>query len=296
MAFTESFRTTRTLVESDGVQLNVLHAGNADGPPVVFVHGYPDTLEVWMPTIARLVDDFHCIAYDVRGAGRSTAPDATEGYRMSHLSNDLVSVIGSTDADRVHLVGHDWGSAQCWDAVLRAGTDRRLRGRLASYTSISGPSAGHFQAWVRRSRRGDWRQRRDLVRQLSRSWYMAWFQVPRLPELGVRATLAGPAWLRNHYGLRHTAPTIGKDAVNGLGIYRANLRDRSQERQPLTTDLPIQLVVPLRDPFLLPAVYDDLPLWCSNLVRHDIDAGHWVQRTHPDQLADWIGDFVRTHV
>ena len=54
-------------------------------------------------------------------------------------------------------------------------------------------------------------------------------------------------------------------------------------------------IVPLRDPFLTPAVYDDLPQLCSDLTRHDIDAGHWVQQSHPDEVAWLIRDFAGAH-
>lgn len=286
----------RSSVEGDGLELNVVSAGPKDGTCIVFVHGYPDTSRVWTETVARLTGEFRCIAYDVRGAGGSDAPATIEGYRMPHLVSDLASVIDWVSPDApVHLVGHDWGSATCWDAVLRSATDRRLRGRIASYTSIGGSGRGHLSAWMHKSRRGDWRQRLDYVRQVRRFWYMLWFQVPGLPEIGVRATLAAPGWMRRHYGLGEPAPTIGRDAVNGLGLYRANVRDHSAERHPLQTDIPVQLIVAMRDPFTLPTVYDDLALWCSDLTRHDIDAGHWVQHSDPDRVAGWIGDFVRAN-
>lgn len=286
-------RHVRYSVEGDGLDLNVVRAGQEGAPCVVFVHGYPDTHRVWVPTMARLVQALDLVAYDVRGAGESDAPSSVEGYRIPHLVNDLIAVVDWVSPDApVHLVGHDWGSAVCWDAVLRAGTDRQLRGRIASYTSISGPSRGHFAAWMNKSRHGDRRQRLDMARQLRRSWYMLWFQVPRLPEVGLRALLAGPPWVRGHYGLRDPAPTLVSDAINGLGIYRANLRDHEAERHPLQTDIPVQLIVPRRDPFLIPELYDDLPLWCSKLTRRDIDAGHWVQRSRADQVASWIEAFV----
>lgn len=292
MGFEKDFGATRHAVASGEVELAVLHAGRADAPVVVFVHGYPDTHAVWLPTIARLVDGFRCVAYDVRGAGDSTAPATSEGYRMPHLVGDLVSVLDDTHADRVHLVGHDWGSVQCWQAVLQSADDERLRGRIASYTSISGPAAGHFAAWAKQCRRDGWAGRRRLARQLARSWYMAAFQVPVLPELVFRATLDGPEPIRKRVVPRGAAPTIATDAAHGLGLYRANLRGADGPPSALRTDLPIQLIVPLRDPYLGPALYDVLPRYCSDLTRHDLDTGHWAQRSRPDEVAALIGEFV----
>jgi len=288
------FGGVRHIIDGDGLELNVLEAGQ--GPVIVFVHGFPDTHAVWLTTIARLVDDFRCLAYDVRGAGESGVPASQEGYLVSHLVGDLVAVVNLLSPGRpVHLVGHDWGSVQAWQAVLLAGSDPRLRGRITSYTSISGPSLGHFGAWTRRARQGSWSQRQEVVRQMAHSWYILAFQLPLLPELALRRLLRGPESTRRFLGSRHAKPTVARDAVNGLGLYRANLHHGLRERYSLRTDIPVQLIVPLRDRFLTPAVYDDLPGFCSDLTRHDIDAGHWVQQSHPDEVAQLIADFVLTH-
>jgi pimeloyl-ACP methyl ester carboxylesterase len=287
VGFQGSFGYSGRSVESGDVQLFAASAGDQTKPPIVFVHGYPDTREVWMPTIARLADDFHCIAYDVRGSGRSAAPATRDGYRMPYLLADLEAVMDAcTRSDQpIHLVGHDWGSVQAWELVLRTTNERRLRSRIASYTSISGPSLAHLSAWAARSRHGSRRQRADLLRQAARSWYVAAFQAPVLPELAMAGLLR----------FRHAPTSARRDARNGLNIYRANRHRPPGERTPLQTDVPVQLIVPLKDRFLIPPVYDDLPLWCSNLTRHDIDAGHWVMRTHPDSVAEWIAGHVRVN-
>lgn len=291
----EARASVRHLVRGDGLDLAEWVTGNPAGPPIVLVHGYPDTHAVWLPVVERLAETFRCVVYDVRGAGESGVPGSQEGYRVPHLVNDLVAVIDSASPTRpVHLVAHDWGSVQTWEAVLLAGSDPRLQGRLASYTTISGPALGHFALWVRAGLRAPWEQRRRVLRQLAHSWYILAFQLPWLPELALRRMLATPERAGRLLGSRHTAPTVARDAVNGLGLYRANLRDGGP-RHPLRTKLPVQLVVPGRDPFLTPAVYDDLPGLCANLTRHDLDAGHWVQQSHPDDVARLVSGFVLAH-
>ena len=123
------------------------------------------------------------------------------------------------------------------------------------------------------------------MRQLAHSWYLTAFQVPRVPEAALRRMLRTPESARRFLGLRHAAPTVVQDAVNGLGLYRVNLRHGSRGRHSLHTDIPIQLIVPLRDRYITPAVYDDLPQYCSDLTRHDLDAGHWVQQSRPEEVA-----------
>lgn len=292
-AGTGSGMTSRT-VTGDGLDLMVAAAGSA-GPAIVFVHGYPDTHEGWLPLIARLSDEFRCVAYDVRGAGRSGAPDSVAGYRIPHLVSDLVAVLDHVGREPVHLVAHDWGSVQTWESVLRAGTDPRLRGRIASFTTISGPAIGHLGAWYRAAGKGASRQRRRAVlRQALHSWYLGAFQVPEVPEAVLRRALADPLRARRIVGMPHLADTYVQDAINGLGLYRANLRG-SEHPPTLHTAIPVQLVVPTRDPFLRPAVYEDLGRWCSDLTRHEVDAGHWVPQTHPDQIAELVRGFVLGH-
>lgn len=307
MALDWHFGGAGRFIDGDGLTLhvvetgeNVLPDGSSDSPTVVLVHGFPDTHSVWLPVMARLVDGFRCVAYDVRGAGESGVPTSRRGYRMAHLVSDLVMVLDGFSPRRpVHLVGHDWGSVQAWEAVLLASSDPRLAGRIASYTTISGPSVGHLGAWMRRSLRGGWDRRRKIGVQALHSWYVLAFQVPLLPELALRRLLRTPAAAARFLGSDHAAPTVSRDAVRGLGLYRANLRGvarggRAAAGAGLRTDLPVQLIVPLRDAFLTPALYDDLPHYCSRLTRHDIDAGHWVQRSHPDEVAGLIADFVRS--
>jgi pimeloyl-ACP methyl ester carboxylesterase len=59
--------------------------------------------------------------------------------------------------------------------------------------------------------------------------------------------------------------------------------------------VPVQLIVPLRDPFVTPSFVRDVGRFASDLTRSEVDAGHWVVRTHPDQVARLVGEFVEAH-
>ena len=135
-----------TTVDSNGVRIAVRgHSPAApDRPTVVLVHGYPDRQQMWDLVVERLpLDRFHVVTYDVRGAGASDAPDQLREYVTDRLVDDLAAVIDAVEPEgrtgpAVHLVGHDWGSVQLWDAVGVAERHPGLRGRIASFTSISG--------------------------------------------------------------------------------------------------------------------------------------------------------------
>jgi len=285
---------TQHTIPSEGLTLSVWE-GPASGEPVLFVHGYPDTHRVWLPVVSRLADRFHCITYDVRGAGDSDAPDTRAEYGLAHLVTDLVAVMDAVSPQRpVHLVGHDWGSIQCWEAVLTTSSDPRLRGRISSFTSISGPPLEHMAAFFASSWRGRWAERRVGLRQLARSSYAFAFCVPLLPELWLRRTTRDRAPGGGGRRSWHFGPTLPADARHGLGLYRANLFHRRPAGRGATTTVPVQLLVPVRDKYVAPEVYRDLEYVAPDLTRHDLDAGHWVQQSQADEVATLIADFV-TH-
>jgi pimeloyl-ACP methyl ester carboxylesterase len=285
------FAPQRFDVESSGLRLAGWCSGDV-GPTLVFVHGFPDTHAVWDPVMARLTGRFRCLAYDVRGAGASAAPTTQGGYLVRHLIDDLATVIADQSPDQaVHLVGHDWGSVQCWDAVLRERSHPALTGRIASFTTISGPALHHVDAYVRSARRGDRARRRAAVRQLGHSWYVYAFLVPRVPDLLLRTSIR--RLMRRLDPARDSfAPTLPTDAVNGLGLYRANTFSHEPVPGGPRTSLPVQLVVPLQDPFITASLVADVPRFAPNVTRRELDAGHWVMQSHPDQLARCIADFV----
>ena len=128
------------MVDAGDVRLAVYVSGPRDAPPIVLVHGYPDSAAVWEPVRAQLDSRYRVISYDVRGAGASEAPVGRAAYRLERLAADLAAVADATcGAQPFHLVGHDWGSIQSWEAV----TSAAFKGRIASFTSISGPSLDH---------------------------------------------------------------------------------------------------------------------------------------------------------
>jgi pimeloyl-ACP methyl ester carboxylesterase len=285
-------------VASAGVSLAVAAAGDRERPTVLLIHGYPDTKAVWDEVAGELAERFHVVRYDVRGAGGSTAPRRIPDYALDRLIGDLAAVADDVSADRpVHVVGHDWGSTQAWGALL----DRRLDGRIASFTSISGPCLDHVHPWVRRRlRRPTARGLRQLAGQLARSWYLLAFAIPGTPQLAWR--LAGRRWpgvLMRMEGIPprpgHPASTLVRDAGNTQRIYRANWRAGLRPRRDPRTAVPVQLIVPTRDRFVSPALHDDLGRFAPDLRRREIRAGHWVIRSHAETVASWIAEFVDEH-
>ncbi|NYV76363.1 alpha/beta fold hydrolase, partial [Streptomyces sp. UH6] len=289
------------MVRSGEVDLCVAELGPADGerPTIVLLHGYPDTKEIWGEVAARLAERFHVVLYDVRGHGRSTAPRPPRGgYTLERLGDDFLAVAEAVSPGRpVHLVGHDWGSVQSWDFVTRP----RTASRIASLTSMSGPSLDHFSLWMRQGlTRPAPRRTARVLGQAARSWYMAALHVPVVPELLWRGTPAltstWRALLKKFEGVEpegYPTASLGTDGAHGAWLHRDNVPSSLRTpRVDARTDLPVQLVVALRDPFLSPALYDGLERWAPKLVRRTLPVGHAMPLTRPDQLARWVDGFV----
>ncbi|HEX9530872.1 MAG TPA: alpha/beta fold hydrolase, partial [Acidimicrobiales bacterium] len=148
-------------------------AGPPDGEVVVLLHGYPETRQSWDRVVPLLVDAGHrVLAPDQRGYSPGARPRGRPAYALNHLVNDAIALIDASGADKVHLVGHDWGGAVAW------ATAAWHPERLYSMTSLATP---HRNALLR-----------SLVTstQALHSWYMLFYQLPWLPEL----SLKGPAF------------------------------------------------------------------------------------------------------
>ncbi|MFE3761434.1 SDR family oxidoreductase [Streptomyces sp. NPDC059104] len=284
-------------VRTGGIELCVAELGETGRPTVVLVHGYPDSKEVWSEVAVRLASRFHVVLYDVRGHGRSSAPVPLRGgFTLEKLTDDFLAVADAVSPDRpVHLVGHDWGSVQGWEFATVA----RTEGRIASFTSMSGPSLDHFGHWIKkRMTRPTPRRAAQLLNQGVKSWYVGMLHTPVLPELAWRGPL-GKRWpkilQRTEKFPDSTYPTasLREDAAHGAWLYRDNVRPRM--RRPRTdayAHVPVQLIVPTGDAFLSERLYDDTELWAPDLLRRTLSAKHWIPRTRPDQVASWISEFV----
>ncbi|MBD0745811.1 short chain dehydrogenase [Streptomyces sp. CBMA152] len=284
-------------VRTGGIELCVAELGDTRQPTVVLVHGYPDSKEVWSEVAVRLSERFHVVLYDVRGHGRSTAPSPLRGgFTLEKLTDDFLAVVDAVSPDKpVHLVGHDWGSVQSWEFV----TVKRTEGRIASFTSMSGPSLDHFGHWIKtRMTRPTPRRVGQLLGQGAKSWYVYMLHTPVLPELAWRGPL-GKRWPKILERVEkvpsgdYPTASLPQDAAHGAWLYRDNIRARL--RRPRTdayAHVPVQLITPTGDAFLSERLYDELELWAPQLVRRTLPAKHWVPRTRPDRLAAWITEFI----
>lgn len=282
-----------TTVQSGDVRIAVQEYGIDHPATLVLVHGYPDSSEVWRHMIAPLSRRFRVVTYDVRGCGQSTEPASRKDYSLEWLSRDFRAVIDAVSPDQpVHLLAHDWGGIQSWESV----TEPDLQRRILSYTCISGPSLDHIGHWMRR----------DLVSlspvgwvslggQFLHSWYVFLFHLPVIAPTLWKLAL-GRRWhrmLASTQGIE-TMPSATqlKDGVNGIQLYRANIRRVARPRDRHTR-VPVQLIVPLDDDFVRPVMaLESARPWVEKLWCREIDAGHWAPLSHGGLLASMALEFI----
>jgi pimeloyl-ACP methyl ester carboxylesterase len=288
---------TRT-VRSGTVELAVAEGGNSRWPTAIFIHGYPDTKELWDAVLARLRRRYHVVAYDVRGAGESSRPRGAAAYDLACLADDFDAVIAAVSPGRpVHLVGHDWGAIQGWEFVSL----ERFSNKLASFTAIAGPPLDRAVAGAtERVKLPTAARLAGLPWRLRRSWYIVPLCMPGVPTLAWRWLLTGPRWswlLRTveRVGEESFTPaaTLATDGIDGSNLYRRNIpRCALRPRTGAVAHVPVQLVIPTHDHFVSASYYEGANRLAPVLRRRLVAATHWVPRTEPGLIAQWIGEFV----
>jgi pimeloyl-ACP methyl ester carboxylesterase len=102
-----------------GITLSCRAAGPIDAPRVILLHGFPEGAFIWDEVMQLLGDGARCLAPNLRGYERSSAPDEVAAYRARFLVADVVAMIEQLLAPIDLLVAHDWGGAVAWNLAAR---------------------------------------------------------------------------------------------------------------------------------------------------------------------------------
>lgn len=283
-------------VQNGDVRLAVVEAGVPDAPTVVLVHGWPDTHHLWDQVAPLLTSRFHVVAYDTRGYGESDSPAGDAPYALPELAQDLFAVIDAVTDRPAHVVAHDWGSVQTWEAVTTPGaTDR-----IASFVSISGPNLDHLGTWAREKlSRPTPSNVAQAMSQVASSAYTVMFQMPVVPKVFFGVLGWAPVWRRFLQAVEGTspsaitvAPTLHRDMISGLRYYRANIRPRLFHPNPGSTEVPVLEIVNTRDIALRATIFDNTPRYAARLWRRDLPAGHWLPYSRPQLIAERATEFI----
>lgn len=280
--------------ELDGVRLHFAEpraASNPSRPLVLLLHGFPELWYAWrhqLPALAAA--GFRAVAPDMRGYNLSDKPPKISDYRVEQLADDVAALIEALGHEKAVVVGHDWGGVVAWYFAMR---HPALLDRLVV---MNAPHPGHFLTMM-----GD-------PAQLRRSWYMLFFQLPRLPErVFTKNDFASTRALLRHEPERRAAFSerdieIYARAWRGsvtsmMNYYRALLR-----RNPLAMrealrpiDRPVQVIWGARDRHLLTRYAEPPARWVWDLEMNLVDdASHWVQSDRPERVNALLLDFLRS--
>lgn len=288
----------RRTISNGAVDLAVFEQGDPTNPPVVLVHGWPDTHHLWTHVAPQLVEaGYFVAAYDTRGYGESSSPDGDAPYRLAELATDLFAVAEAVSPSTpVHVVAHDWGSVQAWEAVTTPGADQRIR----SFVSVSGPNLDYLSEWARKNLANPTPANLAAAfSQLGSSAYTGFFQTPVLPNLFFRVAGRPGLWREFLHRIEGTpkervvvGDTFTADAISGLRYYRANIREKLGNPDPRPTSIPVLEIVNERDIALRPAVYEHTYTHAAKLWRRNSPTGHWLPFTKPDYLATAAIEFL----
>lgn len=294
-----SLALTRRTVTRDDVELAVFVGGNLQGPTLVMVHGWPDTHLMWSSVAEELASRFRVVMYDTRGQGESALPGAvhrTVSFALPDLAQDFFAVVDDVSpTEPVHVLAHDWGSIQVWEAVCEKGAEHRV----ASFASMSGPNLDHLGMWVRRnlSRPTPRRLLQTMAQGVSSS-YVPFFVSPLAGPV-LRTVATRDRWRRVVASSEGGQPqpdahasTLVQDMVNGLSYYRANtfnLGSRPRERR---TRVPVLQLVLTRDVAIRPDSLRESERWTERLERVELPYGHWAALTHPEVVARETASFI----
>jgi pimeloyl-ACP methyl ester carboxylesterase len=267
---------------------DVIDQGPADGPVVVLLHGAPQFNTTWRSVIRRLTSQgYRCLAPNQRGYSPGARPTRRRDYRTEELAEDVRALIDASGAQRVHLVGYDFGAGVAWASAAE------MPERLASLVTMSVPHPAALLKALATSRQG------------LASWYMGFFQLPRIPErVLLRRRGTETVLSKMLQSDKQTPEAANRDAgamaepgvlTAMLNWYRAiPLSDVRLVRREIT--VPTMYVWSDGDTALLEKGARDCGRYVSAEYRFEILHGtHWMLDEQPDAVADLLLEWLGAH-
>ncbi|BBX46765.1 alpha/beta fold hydrolase [Mycobacterium cookii] len=317
----DTLPVTEHTIETNGVQLHTLEAGERGAPLVVLAHGFPELAYSWRHQIPALAAaGYHVLAPDQRGYGRSSRPTDIADYNVAALSADLIGLLDHVGADQAVFVGHDWGAQVVWSSA------QLHPNRVSAVVGMSVPPVPRAQIPPTKAFRaifGD------------NFFYMLYFQEPGAadaeldgdpgttiarmlggltrsddPEAALRMIRPGPdgfiarlpeadglpAWISaaeiDHYVSEFTRTGF----TGGLNWYRNLDRNWEIMADPpaASIDVPAMFIGGTDDPvlsFMRPDRATEVVTGRYREVLID-GAGHWLQQERPDEINEVLLDFL----
>jgi len=271
------------------VGLQAVVAGPQHGPVVVLLHGFPEFCYGWRRQIEPLAfAGFRVIVPDQRGYNLSSKPSGVAAYALTELVSDVIAIADQLGREKIFLAGHDWGAVVAWGTALLHPR------RLAKLAVLNVPHPSVMRKFLS-----------TRPRQLLRSWYMFFFQLPWLPEALFSAfnfRIGSQALLRSSRPGTFSAEDLAQyhvawsqpGALTGMiNWYRALFRDRVKFSDKIVR-VPTRILWGERDAFLLAEMAHESVRYCTNAELFTFaNATHWLQHEEPARVSELLIDFFR---
>jgi len=276
-------------IETNGINLHVVQAGTQSGVPVVLLHGFPEFWYGWRKQIPALAaEGCRVIVPDQRGYNLSDKPYGVKAYHMQELVNDVVGLIDALGYEKVNLVGHDWGGIVAWTLASK------YPERLHKLCIMNVPHPNVMWRFLTRD-----------LEQIRRSWYVFLFQLPWIPEAGMkRDNWRGAERALRGSGKIHTFTNEDTekykeawsqpDAMTSMiNWYRSGVRNPSWASKEMRIKVPTLMMWGMKDfaqthRMARPSMdhVDD-----GNLILFP-EATHWVQHDAAEEVNHYLIDFI----
>ena len=274
-------------IQNGSVILHAAAVGPKDGPVALLLHGFPEFWYGWRKQMEPLAAaGFRVIVPDQRGYNLTSKPSSVASYALTELVSDVIAIADQLGQQKIFLGGHDWGAAVAWSVALAHPQ------RVAKLVVVNVPHPSVMLKFLN-----------TRPRQLSRSWYMFFFQIPWLPEavfsalnyrIGTRALVRSSraGTFSEEDLVQYRAAWSQPGALTGMiNWYRALFRHRAKVADR-TVHVPTRILWGERDAFLLSEMAQESLRYCDNAELFTFaNATHWLQHEEHARVSELLIDF-----
>jgi pimeloyl-ACP methyl ester carboxylesterase len=277
-------------IETNGVKLHVIEAGPADGPMVLFHHGFPEFWYAWEKQIGYFADRGYLVVVpDQRGCNLSEKPKGLAPYAFDELAKDVVGLIDFYKRDQIFLAGHDVGGAVSWWTAMK------YPERIKRLVVMNSPHPSVLAKYLFGNRK-----------QMEKSWYIFFFQIPGVAEL--IASKDNYQWMVDilteesrpgaftpedleKYRESYSQPHAMTSTIN---VYRASMQAPSPPPADVRIKMPMMLLWGMKDFAFLPELSGESIAYCEKgrLVEFP-DCTHWITHEEADAINPLMDDFFK---
>ncbi|CAF1441486.1 unnamed protein product [Adineta steineri] len=269
--------------------INMTHKSTSDQPLMLFVHGFPECWYTWRYQMKYFSKNYRVVAFDLRGYGLSSKPANVKDYRIDLLAGDIADLVEGLGYKSCILVAHDWGALIAWVVPML------YPNLIDKLIILNAPHPGAYRDSL-------------SVKQLRKSWYMFFYQVPFMPELLFQSNdlaLFKQIFCTKPMGLINTNNMTSDDLevfkytfsqkgtpTAAINYYRAFFRHPRDDLEK-KINVPVLIIWGCKDGALGEELADASKIYCSDVCLKKIqNASHWVQQDAPDEVNRYIEAYL----